>query len=57
MPRKKQYTEKQTPGTGSAEARPQLIQLVDLIPRKDVAGGKRLLFGAVNHQPKTRKDG
>jgi len=57
MPRRKQNTEKQTPDTSSAEARPQLIQLEDLIPRKDVAGGKRLLFGAVNYQPKTRKDG
>jgi len=57
MPRKKQHTEKQTPGTGSAEARPQLIQLEDLIPRKDVTGGKRLLFGAVNYKTKTRKDG
>jgi hypothetical protein len=57
MPRKKQHSEKQTPGTGSVEARPQLIQLEDLIPRKDVAGGKRLLFGAVNYQPKSRKDG
>jgi len=56
MPRRKQTTEKQTPGKGSVEARPQLIQLEDLIPRKDVAGGKRLLFGAVNYQTKTRKD-
>jgi hypothetical protein len=33
----------------------QLIHLDDLIPKKDVAGGSRSLFGASTTQPTARK--
>ncbi len=56
MPRKKNNADQQMPANRASEANPQLIKLEDLIPRKDVAGGKRLLFGAVNYQTKKQKD-
>jgi len=33
----------------------QLIHLDDLIPKKDVTGGSRLLFGASTTKPTTNK--
>lgn len=35
--------------------KPKLIRLDDLIPKQNVKGGRRLVFGATDTQPTTHK--